>query len=176
MRSSIATLSPRAFRSCCVSQDVQEISPFSCMLFLSVHGFLDYTGPNQPLACNVVVVLPFSSRNGVGILFQRLFEAQSPRPLIPLSTLQTTPRDAARKTQGQNGFATLLFRRALSSPSRVEDWRGAFRFRRSVAPRFLMGVPQERHRGPAPIPASSNPACGFPALGFPVCFLPRLCG
>jgi len=65
-----------ADRSCFVSQDVQEISRFSCMLFRSVHGFLDYAGPNHPLAFNVVVVLPSSSRNGVGILFQRLFEAQ----------------------------------------------------------------------------------------------------
>ena len=59
-----------------VSQDVQELSRFSCMLFLSVRGFLDYAGPNNPLAINVAVVLPSSSRNGVGILFQRLFEAQ----------------------------------------------------------------------------------------------------
>ena len=65
-----------ADRSCCVSQDVQELSRFSCMLFLSVRGFLDYAGPNKPLAFYVVVVLPSSSRNGVGILFQRLFEAQ----------------------------------------------------------------------------------------------------
>ena len=106
-----------ADRSCCASQDVQELSRFSCMLFLSVRGFLDYPGPNQPLAFNVVVVLPSSSRNGVGILYQRLFEAQQPRPLIPLSTLQATPRDAACKTPGQDGFATLLSCRALSSPT-----------------------------------------------------------
>src|SRR5262252_5341818 len=28
-------------------QDVQEISRFSCMLFLSVRGFLDYAGPSN---------------------------------------------------------------------------------------------------------------------------------
>jgi len=65
-----------ADRSCLVGQDVQELSRFSCMLFLSVRGFLDYAGPNKPLAFYVVVVLPSSSRNRVGILFQRLFEAQ----------------------------------------------------------------------------------------------------
>jgi hypothetical protein len=65
-----------ADRSWSVNQDVQEISRFSCMLFLSVRGFLDYAGPNNPLAISVVVVLPSSSRNGVGILFHRLFEAQ----------------------------------------------------------------------------------------------------
>jgi hypothetical protein len=30
----------------------------------------------MPLAFNVAVVLPSSHRNGVGILYQRLFEAQ----------------------------------------------------------------------------------------------------
>jgi hypothetical protein len=34
-----------------------------------VRGFLDYAGPNKPLACNVVVVLPSSPQDGVGILF-----------------------------------------------------------------------------------------------------------
>jgi len=42
-------------------QGVQEISRFSCMLFLSVRGFLDYAGPINPLAINVVVVLPSSN-------------------------------------------------------------------------------------------------------------------
>src|SRR6266478_1285529 len=65
-----------ADRSCSFEQDVREISRFSCMLFLSVRGFLDYAGPDNPLAISVVVVLPSSSRNGVGILFHRLFEAQ----------------------------------------------------------------------------------------------------
>jgi len=65
-----------ADRSWPVTQDVQETSRFSCMLFLSVRGFLDYAGPNNPLAINVVVVLPSSTRKGVGILIHRLFEAQ----------------------------------------------------------------------------------------------------
>src|SRR5713101_5190092 len=95
-----------ADRSCSVVQDVQEISRFMCMLFLSVRGFSDYAGPNNPLAYSVVVVLPSSTRKGVGILFHRLFEAQSPGPPMPLSTLQTTPRGVARKTRGQDGFAT----------------------------------------------------------------------
>ena len=33
------------------------------------------------------------------------FEAQSPRPPMPLSTLRQTPRDVRRKTRGQDGFA-----------------------------------------------------------------------
>jgi hypothetical protein len=39
-----------ADRSWSVDQDVQEISRFSCMLFLSVRGFSDYAGPSKPLA------------------------------------------------------------------------------------------------------------------------------
>src|SRR6266571_9079958 len=62
-----------ADRSWSVNQDVQEISRFSCMLFLSVRGFLDYAGPNNPLAISVVVVLPSSLRNGVGVLCQTVF-------------------------------------------------------------------------------------------------------
>src|ERR1700675_723405 len=36
----------------------------------------------------------------------RLAAAQSPRPPVPLSTLQETPRDVPGKTRGQDGFAT----------------------------------------------------------------------
>jgi hypothetical protein len=63
-----------ADRSCSFEQDAQEISRFSCMLFLSVRGFLDYAGPKQPLASNRgcrVAFLPY--RNGVGVLIQTSF-------------------------------------------------------------------------------------------------------
>src|SRR5712691_1133469 len=36
-----------ADRSCSFDQDVQEISRFSCMLFLGVRGFSDYAGPDS---------------------------------------------------------------------------------------------------------------------------------
>src|SRR5215470_15246255 len=61
-----------ADRSWPFNQDVQEISRFSCMLFLSVHGFLDYAGPDNPLAFSVVVVLPSSIGTRVGVLFLRI--------------------------------------------------------------------------------------------------------
>src|SRR6516165_4780629 len=76
------------------------------MLILSVRGFLDYAGPaghsrfTWPPCC-----LP-PTRNEVGILIYGLFAAQSPRPPMPLSTLQETPRDVSSKTRGQDGFAT----------------------------------------------------------------------
>jgi len=65
----------------------------------------------------VVVRVAFLLQDGVGVLNHAFFEAQSPRPLMPLSTLRPAPRDAARKTRGQDGFAVLLSRRALSSPT-----------------------------------------------------------
>src|ERR1022692_2672487 len=94
--------SPLGSRACC---------------FSACAGSNDYAGPSNPLAFTVVVVLPSSSQDGVGVLNHAFFEAQSPRPLMPLSTLRPAPRDAARKTRGQDGFATFLSCRALSSPT-----------------------------------------------------------
>src|SRR5207249_8263795 len=95
-----------ADRSCSFEQDVREISRFSCMLFLSVRGFSDYAGPNSH---SRLARLPYClppTLNGVGILIYGLFAAQWPRPPVPLSTLQETPRDVPSKTRGQDGFAT----------------------------------------------------------------------
>src|SRR5207244_3760837 len=89
------------------------------MLFLSVRGVLRLRRADKSLAIDVVVVLPSSllerSRHPVP---NGLFEAQSPGPPIPLSTLQARPRDLACKTRGQDGFAAPFSCRALSSPSR----------------------------------------------------------
>src|SRR6266849_6593038 len=87
-------------------QGVLEISRFSCMLFLSVRGFSDYAGPNSHSRFARLPYCISSSRNGVGILIYGLFAAQSPRPPVPLSTLQETPRGVPSKTRGQDGFAT----------------------------------------------------------------------
>src|SRR5215472_12690533 len=73
-----------ADRSWSVDQDVQEISRFSCMLFLSVRGFLDYAGPSNPLAIAWLLCCLPPTRNEVGILIYGLFAAQSPRPPMPL--------------------------------------------------------------------------------------------
>src|SRR5580693_8466118 len=87
------------------------------MLFLSVRGFLDYAGPtvHSRLAWLPCCLPP--TRNEVGILIYGLFAAQSPRPPMPLSTLQETPRAVPSKTQGQDGFATSFPCRALASPT-----------------------------------------------------------
>jgi hypothetical protein len=114
---------------------VLEISRFSCMLFLSVRGFSDYAGPtvHSRLAW-LPCCLPLT-RNEVGILIYGLFAAQSPRPPMPLSTLQETPRDVPSKTRGQDGFATSfpvgllhplqhagLSRRSPGCPSTAQNW------------------------------------------------------
>jgi hypothetical protein len=95
---------------------------------------------DRPLAIRVVAVLPPPTRNEVGILIYGLFAGQSPRPPIPLSPLQETPRDVPCKTRGQDGFATSfpvgllhplqhagLARR--SPGSRLSSQNLAFRFR-----------------------------------------------
>src|SRR6266851_8447979 len=101
------------------------------MLFLSVRGFLDYAGPtvHSRLAWLPCCLPP--TRNEVGVLIYGLFAAQSPRPPMPLSTLQETSHDVPCKTRGQDGFATSfpvgllhplqhagLSRRTPSCPSR----------------------------------------------------------
>src|SRR5215468_6859591 len=87
------------------------------MLFLSVRGFFDYAGPAGHSRLTQPTVLPSPLRQKVSILKQRFFEAQSPGPPIPLSTLRAPPHDVTRKTRGQDGFAVLLSCKALSSPT-----------------------------------------------------------
>jgi len=105
------------------------------MLFLSVRGFSDYAGPtvHSRLAWLPCCLPP--TRNEVGILIFGLFAAQLPRPPVPLSTLQETPRGVPSKTRGQDGFATSfpvgllhplqhagLTRRTPVCPSFVQNW------------------------------------------------------
>ena len=87
------------------SRDALEISRFSCMLFLSVPGFLDYAGPSGHSRSLATGCVAFPVGNRVQRPNSAFFEAQSPRPPIPLSTLRLTPRDVYRKTRGQDGFA-----------------------------------------------------------------------
>jgi hypothetical protein len=75
------------------------------MLFLSVRGFSDYAGSTGHSRLAQPAMLPSSCCRESRHPVLRVFEAQSPRPLIPLSTLRPAPRDADRKTQGQDGFA-----------------------------------------------------------------------
>ena len=55
---------------------------------------------------SVAVVLPSSTRKGVGVLFHRLFEVQSPGPPMPSFCASNDTSRCPRKTRGQDGFAT----------------------------------------------------------------------
>src|SRR5215469_18272085 len=87
------------------------------MLFLSVRGFLDYAGPTVhsrfawPPCC-----LP-PTRNEVGILIYGLFAAQSPRPPMPLSTLQGHTSRCPLQDSRSGWIRYFLSCRALASPT-----------------------------------------------------------
>jgi hypothetical protein len=51
------------------------------------------------------VVLPSSNQERVGALVLRFSKLNSPARRCPLPTLRVTPRDASRKTEGQDGVA-----------------------------------------------------------------------
>ena len=77
-------------RACCFS---------ACAGSLTTQGRLAARDLTQP------AVWLSSYRDGVSALFNDFFEAQSPGPPIPLSTLRTKPHGIARKTRGQDGVA-----------------------------------------------------------------------
>src|SRR5215469_6297686 len=83
-----------------------EISWFSCMLFLSVRGFLDYAEPSGCSRSDATIRVAFPVEDSVGVSEGILFGAQSPGPPMPLSTLRQRPCDLPRKTQGQDGVAS----------------------------------------------------------------------
>src|SRR5438445_924487 len=145
------------------------------MLFLSVRGFSDYAGPtvHSRLAWLPCCLPP--TRNEVGILIYGLFAAQSPRPPMPLSTLQETPHDVPCKTRGQDGFATSfpvgllhplqhagLSRRTPSSPSSASVVVGQFDKTSNhigialLAARDTTVVPRPASSGCANVPASGR--------------------
>src|SRR5450432_2789606 len=56
--------------------DAPEVSRFSCMLFLSVRGFLDYAGPTDHSRLTRPAVLPSSHSGRSRHPVQAFFEAQ----------------------------------------------------------------------------------------------------
>src|SRR5208283_3115803 len=94
-----------ANRSWSADQDVQEISRFSCMLFLSVRGFLDYAGPDSHWRLTRLPCCLPPSRKGVGILIWRFSKLNHPAHRCLRPTLRNTSRDGFRKTRGQDGVA-----------------------------------------------------------------------
>jgi len=72
------------------------------MLFLDVRGVFDHAASrsgSRCVACRGCCLPPMQTGSARG---SSVFGAQSPCPPMPLSTLRRTPRDAPRKTWGQN--------------------------------------------------------------------------
>src|ERR1022692_5228586 len=88
-----------------ITEGALEISRFSCMLFFSVRGFLDYAGPdNHSRLTRLPCCLP-PTRQGVGILIWRFSKLNHPAHRCLRPTLRNSPRDGFRKTRGQDGVA-----------------------------------------------------------------------
>ena len=85
--------------------DAMEISRFSCMLFLGVHGVFDYAGPaaSSRLAPLTSIAFPQSEKGRHPVVS---FRSSIPSPPMPLSTLRLPPRGDRRKTRGQDGVAS----------------------------------------------------------------------
>jgi hypothetical protein len=96
---------------------VLEISRFSCMLFLSVRGFSDYTGPTVHSRLTWLPCCLPPTRNEVGILIYGLFAAQWPRPPMPLvyASKDTSPCPLQDSRSGWIRY--FLSCRALASPT-----------------------------------------------------------
>src|SRR5271157_1243976 len=86
-------------------QGALEISRFSCMLFLSVRGFLDYAGPDSHSRLTRLPCCLPPTRQGVGILIWRFSKLNHPAHRCLRPTLRNTSRDGFRKTRGQDGVA-----------------------------------------------------------------------
>ena len=86
-------------------EDTAEVSRFSCMLFLNVLGSRTTPGPAFARDCRCRrCCLPTTAKGSAPEC--KVFEAQSPSPSMPLSTLRRPPRDGKqRKTRGQDGVA-----------------------------------------------------------------------
>src|SRR5215470_3355116 len=106
-----------ADRSWSFDQDVQEISRFSCMLFLSVRGFFDYAGPINPLAIGVVVVWPSSLPERSRHPDPSVFRSSIARP-TDTSVYASSGTSRCRLQDSRPGWSRcLLSCRALSSPT-----------------------------------------------------------
>jgi hypothetical protein len=80
---SVVRLSAFTDRPSQTAEGVLEISRFSCMLSNQRAWALRLRRTGQPLAITQLPCCLPPTQQGVGILFQGFFEAQSPRPLIP---------------------------------------------------------------------------------------------
>ncbi len=103
-----------------------EVSRFSRMQFLDMLGVSDYVGSLTdwpPLAC-LCLTFPYVHRVGIPVGISR---SSIHSPPMPLSTLRPAPRDAHRRTQGQDG-SLLLSRQDSFIPYCMPVYPGARTF------------------------------------------------
>src|SRR5882762_6273993 len=81
------------------------VSRFSCIQFRGVPGVSDYVGPLSGSRSYAVTAccLPLQTTGSATSVCG--FRRSIPFPSLPLSMLLTAPRDARRKTRGQDVFA-----------------------------------------------------------------------
>ena len=92
-------------RSRSFDRDTQEISRFSCMLFLSVRGVLDYAGPVSHSRLARPTVLPSANRI-TSASWNNDFSKLKTRPADTSVYTSAHTSRCNRKTRGQDGFAT----------------------------------------------------------------------
>src|SRR6185503_6820708 len=102
---SVVRLSAFTDRPSEAAEGVLEISRFSSMLFSQRARALTTTQDRTATRVYAAAVLPSSYSPWSRHPDPRFYEAQSPGPPMPRSTLRHTPHDVSRKTRGKDGFA-----------------------------------------------------------------------
>ena len=98
-------------------QGALEVSRFSCILFLSVRGLFDYAGPAATRDLTRLAVLPSPLDERSRHPDCDVFEAQSPRPPMPLSTLRCDTSRCPTQDSRPGWIRYFLSCRALASPT-----------------------------------------------------------
>ena len=98
-----------------IQREAAEVSRFSCMLFLDVLGSLTTPGPAFARDCRCRrCCLPATAKGSAPEC--KVFEAQSPSPPMPLSTLRRPPRDGKTTQDSRSGWSRCSFPVRLFHP------------------------------------------------------------
>ena len=109
-------------------EDTAEVSRFSCMLFLNVLGSRTTPGPAFARDCRCRrCCLPATAKGSAPEC--KVFEAQSPSPSMPLSTLRRPPRDGKTTQDSRSGWSRCSFPVGLLHPYNMPVYPGARRGR-----------------------------------------------
>ena len=90
-----------------LDREAPEVSRFSCMLFLSVRGFLDYAGPTDHSRFNAASRFAFLPLETESAPCSSVFRSSIARPTdTPDLRFNQHLDDVDRKIRGQDGFAS----------------------------------------------------------------------